>query len=613
MLARTTGLRSRPTRTRWIHLGLVAAGWLALAPAPARAQTLGFSAQRFRPAASPMNYYNTESGQTLPHLSPSVGLYVHYAHRPLQVINRFTDQRLYDEVKYQLGADLMVAFGLWNRLELGLTLPIMLTQDSDPRPAGFPAQLALGAGLGDLRIIPKGRLFTVGPFTTSITAAIEVPTGDPLNYVGNDGVTFEPRLILELDWNVFAVALNGSIRLRPDRSFTFATSPQTVTVDDEIFASAALRFGWREAFEFILDAHLVLALGEQDAEERAGEVLGGVRFHLPLGFIINLGAGPGIGRGVGTPTFRVLGGVHWMRKRSKEKVGDRDGDGILDPVDQCPDDPEDKDGFEDEDGCPDKDNDKDGILDTEDECPNVAEDEDGFDDDDGCPDTDNDHDGLTDADDKCPADPEDHDGFEDIDGCPDKDNDGDRILDLDDRCPNHPETVNGVDDEDGCPDVGKGPVKIQHGRITVPPVYFATNKDRILRRSFRVLGKVAELLRDNLWVKKVRVEGHTDNRGGDELNLDLSRRRAASVTQFLVNKGVDADRLTPQGFGETQPRAPNTTRRGRAKNRRVDFIITDPAKAGEAPASPGPGPAPEPPPAKTPEKPVDPQVEQEQP
>ena len=106
-------------------------------------------------------------------------------------------------------------------------------------------------------------------------------------------------------------------------------------------------------------------------------------------------------------------------------VGDRDGDGILDNVDKCPDQPEDKDGFEDEDGCPDPDNDKDGIADISDKCPNEPEDKDKFEDDDGCPDPDNDTDGLADADDKCPNEPEDKDGFEDADGCPDPDNDKD--------------------------------------------------------------------------------------------------------------------------------------------------------------------------------------------
>ncbi len=132
---------------------------------------------------------------------------------------------------------------------------------------------------------------------------------------------------------------------------------------------------------------------------------------------------------------------------------DSDGDGIEDSKDKCPNEPEDFDGFEDADGCPDPDNDHDGILDVNDKCPNVPEDLDGFQDDDGCPDPDNDHDGILDINDKCPNVPEDLDGFQDDDGCPDVDNDQDGILDVNDKCPNAPEDIDGFQDDDGCPDV----------------------------------------------------------------------------------------------------------------------------------------------------------------
>ncbi|MCC6996812.1 MAG: thrombospondin type 3 repeat-containing protein [Deltaproteobacteria bacterium] len=161
-------------------------------------------------------------------------------------------------------------------------------------------------------------------------------------------------------------------------------------------------------------------------------------------------------------------------------AGDRDGDGIIDDTDSCPDDPEDKDGFQDDDGCPDPDNDGDSVADYSDQCPNDAEDRDGFKDDDGCPDPDNDGDRVLDAQDKCPTESgargradgcpdsdsdgiadkddscdfskEDIDGYQDGDGCPDPDNDGDRIPDDKDKCPNEKETFNGKKDGDGCAD-----------------------------------------------------------------------------------------------------------------------------------------------------------------
>ena len=135
---------------------------------------------------------------------------------------------------------------------------------------------------------------------------------------------------------------------------------------------------------------------------------------------------------------------------------DRDGDGIIDTRDQCPDQPEDFDGNQDGDGCPeDQDTDGDGILDSLDRCPNEPEDKDGVEDGDGCPDLtkDRDGDGFLDEVDSCPDKPEDKDGFEDADGCPDVDNDRDRILDVVDRCPDEPEDYDGDADEDGGPDI----------------------------------------------------------------------------------------------------------------------------------------------------------------
>jgi len=258
---------------------------------------------------------------------------------------------------------------------------------------------------------------------------------------------------------------------------------------------------------------------------------------------------------------------------------DNDGDGVPDQFDQCPDLPEDQDGFEDDDGCPDPDNDKDGIPDTGDKCPTQAEDKDGFKDDDGCPDPDNDGDGVLDGVDKCPTEAEDKDGFEDSDGCPDTDNDKDGIPDSKDKCPTEPEVFNGVEDEDGCPDKSKGPIQVQQGKVTTPPVFFATNKDVILGKSLKMLAMVNEVLKANPWIKKVRIEGHTDSRGNAEWNMNLSRRRAESVRKFLVDSGIEADRLEAEGFGKTRPVDDNGTAKGRAKNRRVDFVIVDPAPA----------------------------------
>ena len=162
--------------------------------------------------------------------------------------------------------------------------------------------------------------------------------------------------------------------------------------------------------------------------------------------------------------------------------------------------------------------------------------------------------------------------WEDEDGCPDPDNDRDRILDVDDACPNEPETYNGTDDEDGCPDRGRVVVTDTKMEI-LDKIYFEYNKAKIKSQSYPILDAIIATLNGNPDIELVEIQGHTDNRGSDSYNLDLSDRRAAAVKDYLVNGGVDADRLTSQGYGETQPIDPKNNERAWAKNRRVEFLI----------------------------------------
>ncbi len=251
---------------------------------------------------------------------------------------------------------------------------------------------------------------------------------------------------------------------------------------------------------------------------------------------------------------------------------DKDGDGIPDHLDGCPDQPEDLDGFEDEDGCPDPDNDGDGLLDGEDRCPDQA----GPRENQGCPAGDRDADGIPDHLDRCPDEPEDFDGFEDEDGCPDPDNDGDGIPDHLDICPNEPETVNGFEDEDGCPDVKLDLVEVKRDQKKIEikeKVFFDTGKSTIQPVSYRLLDQVAEVL-STYRSMEIMVEGHTDSVGADSFNLRLSQARADSVRLYLISRGVEQARLTAIGFGEEKPIATNATRQGRDLNRRVEFTIT---------------------------------------
>lgn len=250
---------------------------------------------------------------------------------------------------------------------------------------------------------------------------------------------------------------------------------------------------------------------------------------------------------------------------------DPDRDGIVGKADECPQVAEDRDGFNDADGCPEPDNDADGIADTADQCPMDPEDIDSFEDADGCPDVDNDKDGLSDKIDQCPMQAEDMDGFADDDGCPDCDNDKDGVPECPeakDKCP-----LEAGEPSDGCPKKYTMIVVTDKKIELKQTIFFATRKATIRPVSFPLLDEVAQAMADYPKIA-VSIEGHTDSQGPDAFNLKLSRNRAAAVRKYLMDKGVAAERMTAQGYGETMPLADNRTEAGRAQNRRVDFVIT---------------------------------------
>jgi len=190
-----------------------------------------------------------------------------------------------------------------------------------------------------------------------------------------------------------------------------------------------------------------------------------------------------------------------------------------------------------------------------------------------CPDLDDDSDNVKNSEDACPTEG----GTVDARGCPLKDEDKDGIEDAADKCPAEPETINGVKDDDGCPDEGRSKVRLEGTRIAIlDKVYFATNKDVILPKSFDLLKQVSAVLRANPQLERVRVEGHTDSQGADAKNQDLSQRRANSVRKRLIEQeGIAPERLEAVGYGETKPVDTNATSKGRENNRRVEFLILE--------------------------------------
>ena len=231
-------------------------------------------------------------------------------------------------------------------------------------------------------------------------------------------------------------------------------------------------------------------------------------------------------------------------------VVDRDGDGVLDVDDKCPD----VAGLANLQGCPDRDGD--GIADGDDKCPDVA----GTAKYEGCPIPDTDGDGINDELDKCPTVA----GVARYQGCPIPDGDGDGVNDEEDKCPTRPGTAA----NQGCPEIAKEVVdKINYAAKNI---FFSTGSAKLLAKSYKSLNDVAGLMTADESLM-LDIDGHTDDVGTNENNHTLSHDRAASVRAYLISKGVGESRMISTGYGEEKPVADNKTAAGRSKNRRVEM------------------------------------------
>ncbi len=253
---------------------------------------------------------------------------------------------------------------------------------------------------------------------------------------------------------------------------------------------------------------------------------------------------------------------------------DSSGDGIPDHKTECPyepivfiGDPE-----QERTGCPNYDIDGDGVPNIEDHCPSIPADVDGFSGIDGCPMLDVDGDGILNINDSCPYEAVEYIGFRDETGCPDPDVDNDGVPNILDECPFEPGPASNA----GCPveDTGDRLAEVVGDQIQLnQQVFFETAEAVILPQSYPLLNQVAEILEENPNIT-IRVEGHTDSRGSHAYNLRLSDSRAASVREFLIERGVDPMRMESQGYSFDRPIDDNATEEGRANNRRVEIHIT---------------------------------------
>jgi len=541
----------------------------------------GFDAQLYQATTSSSGYVSQDGANVLPSGVLDVGATLDFAHDPLVLRDASTGEQLMDGgvVANRLGLTITSGFGLTKWLEVGLAVPVVLAQNGD---LGLITndQLATTT-LGDIRGFAKARIFHRDRVAIAGALDVTVPSGNAESFTGGNTASARPRLIAGWQDERWSAALNVGFRFRGESRVV------NVVVDDELTTGAGAAFALvPERVWLIGEAYVAIGVFG-DAHAVPAEVLIGARAKLSRSWQGQLALGEGLGRGYGTPAFQSIAAMSYSAALIDESKPrpvaprDTDRDGLVDSVDKCPTEPEDKDGFEDTDGCPELDNDGDGIVDATDRCPLEPEDKDGFQDDDGCPDADNDADGIADAKDSCPLEPEDKDNFKDDDGCPDPDNDGDGIPDTKDACPNDPETKNGYDDDNGCPD--ELPDKLMKFVGVLVGVNFKVGSATLLGTSSKALDAAVAVLVEFPDLK-LEIQGHTDDqalRKNSQFadNEALAKARAEAVESYLIVNGIAADRLRANGYGASRPLVDPAGLKGaklraaRAKNRRVQLEI----------------------------------------
>lgn len=584
----------------WMRFRVLIVALVGLAPllvaTPGSAQERpDVNVQTFDPALQPNGIFTIERSKPLGHLEFGGTLVFDYLSEPLKAVGGDQETAVVDQ---QLAAHLVTGIGLFDRFELSLNLPVYLVND-----VSWQGEDVGGFSAGDLGITARGQILSQEQAGLGLGASLKVtaPTGAGQMFVGRSSASVAPQVIVDRTFGDLLLAGNLGFRFLADETlsdlemgdeFTYSLGAEYTVVDNVLRIGGELN-GATPVGDFF---------GSADTSPL--EFLLGAKVITNSGFAIMAGSGAGLSPGIGAPEFRAFLGISYPTSK-----GDSDGDGLLDSEDNCPDKAEDLDGFEDADGCPDPDNDQDGIPDDEDKCPDEAEDKNGYQDEDGCPDASNDTDGdgivdmndecvekpedmnnyqdedgcpdaeadadgdgIPDAEDECREEAEDKDGFEDEDGCPDPDNDNDGIADAEDNCPDEA----GVKAENGCPPKEKKVVREKEEIKILEKVYFEKDSANIKERSHDLLDQVSLLLRQNPDIKKVEIQGHTDDSGSASYNQELSQKRADAVMNYLVENGnVEQGRLVANGYGESEPLADNTSEENRGKNRRVEFKILE--------------------------------------
>ncbi len=533
----------------------------------------GFAVDRFNPSERGSEWFALDSLDMRGSTRPAIGVVGELALKPLAIPQEGPPGTHLTVLKHQFFTHLGASMVLGDRVRVGLNVPLLLSQSGQSGAAfgqtyAGPKKTAVGdVRLGaDLRIAGQYG----DAFILAVGGQVFLNTGSANLYTGDDRARGQVHLTAAGDIGVFVYSARFGFMFHESHT-TFAGQP----IGDELIYGAAA--GVRVA-----DKKLVIGpelygstlISSKPSNQTPLEVLLGMHYTVGEDFRIGAGAGPGLSKAYGSPDLRILGSIEWVPgyHPPKAAVSDVDGDGIPDNEDACPRKPGPRSDDPLKNGCPipsPTDKDGDGILDKDDACPDDA----GVKTDDpatnGCPDKDGD--GIVDKLDACvdvkgvkTDDPK-------TNGCPpDLDRDKDGIPNDVDACPDEPGKADPDPKKNGCPKAF-----VQAGQIKITDqVKFKTGSAQIEgKASDEVLNAVVTVLKAHPEIKKIRVEGHTDNVGTAPNNKKLSEGRAASVVKWLTAHGVAKEMLTSQGFGQEKPIDTNTTVEGKTNNRRVEFHI----------------------------------------
>jgi OOP family OmpA-OmpF porin len=601
---------------------LACAALVGLLSNEAAAQEGGFALNQLQPSPAGDIFIGVPSPYAAGHLEPNAYLMFDYAHQPIRLSGA-------DDANPVVGSHgflrLDASLALWERLLVSVDAPLaIILSGDDPGLTSVTFTTPKSPKFGDIRVGARARIYgdDGSAFQLGGGGYVFFPSGNQEQYAGEGAFRGGPhatvggRLGDELGF-VYTGSLGAELRgsNNPDferpHALTYGVAAALMVAKD-LFQIGAEFYG----VTTLTGGHALstTTMPLTGATSGTNELLITTKLRFFEGFTIGGGAGPGLGAKVGTPIFRATAFVGWTPMPGPAPddggdevavIGDKDDDGINDDMDACPDVAGEPNPDPAKDGCPPADRDTDGVLDVDDACPTTAglrnadvtkngcpadSDDDGYHDgidacpkvvgessDDpkkvGCP-ADDDGDGIANKQDACKTAAGDPHDDPQKNGCP-PDPDGDSIRYAADACPNQKGYPDPNPQKNGCPRyviVTKGAIQITQ-RIEFE-TYGDSLAEAIAGDSAKVLAEVAEAIKGNSKIRAVEVQGHTDDSGDEEFNMELSQRRAEVVRTWLIDEGgVSGDRLTAKGYGFTRPVADNRLRVGRQANRRVEFVI----------------------------------------